>query len=163
MTPPAKQQATEERPDANAEQQLMMLQFHCQNQLFGIALSKILRVIHFSALQNIPGTPNYLAGLLNLHGQSLPVYDLALRLKLTESTAYTINTPIILCEHQQHRLGLIVDEIIGVENIPQVNLTIDKLTKNKIGEFLIGSSQTRYGPSLVINADTLLAEGSHYE
>jgi chemotaxis signal transduction protein len=63
------------------------------------------------------------AGIMNYAGYSLPVIDLAIRLGMI-SRPYTLDTPIIVCRHEQQRIAVIVQDIIGVQTLngPELQL-----------------------------------------
>jgi purine-binding chemotaxis protein CheW len=74
----------------------------------------IVKVTSLVETKPVPGSPSYLAGLINYSGKSIPVIDLALRLGLKRTESYTTETPIIICNDDNHEVGLIVDEILGL-------------------------------------------------
>ena len=79
-----------------------------------IDLADVERVFPLVAVQEIPGGPDYLVGLISLHGTSIPIIDLALKLGLADPKNYDIDTPIVLCRTGGLIGGLVVSEVIEV-------------------------------------------------
>ena len=63
-----------------ATNKLHILQILMQHIHLCIPLQYIIKVFPLMELKEIPGTPPYCAGLMNVRGESIPVIDLALRL-----------------------------------------------------------------------------------
>lgn len=79
-------------------------------------LSYIARTISLVSIQAMPGAAEHVVGIMNFSGSSLPVFDLAIRLGLP-SLPYTLDTPILVCEHAGQRAGVIVQEIVGIRTL----------------------------------------------
>ena len=90
-----------------------ILLFNMGDVLACVDLGKVERTVSLVAMRVIPGSAGYVAGIMDYAGCSMPVIDLAIRLGLP-SSPYTLNTPIIVYRHQQQRIALIVEDIIGI-------------------------------------------------
>lgn len=96
---------------------LSILLCHLQNIPICIARQYIIKAILLPLFTIVPNAPSYLAGLINVAGQSVPLIDLAYRLGVVREQPYGSNTPILICNHEQVKIGLIVDEILGFEDV----------------------------------------------
>jgi purine-binding chemotaxis protein CheW len=94
-----------------------LLHFLTQNVRVCIELQYVEKVLQLMMLEPVPGGPDELAGLLNLAGKSIPVIDLALYLGLSRDKLYLLNTPILICSLDSHQIGIIVDDVLGLENV----------------------------------------------
>lgn len=81
-----------------------------------IPLSHIERTISLVAIQPMPSSADYVVGMMNFAGSSLPVIDLAMRLGLP-TAPYTLDTPIMVCAHEKQRIGVIVQNIVGIRTL----------------------------------------------
>ena len=90
-----------------------ILLFKMGEVLACVDLGSVERTVSLVAMRVIPGSTGYVAGIMDYAGYSMPVIDLAIRLGLP-SSPYTLNTPIIVYRHQQQRIALIVEDIIGI-------------------------------------------------
>ncbi len=116
-------QATKQPDDATPEREtdaaattvpeLQVLRIGVQDMQCAIDLDLVERVFPLMELRQVPGGPHYLAGLMNYHGESLAVVDLSLWLGKTEAKAYNIDTPVVLCNDGQLRVGFVVNQVMG--------------------------------------------------
>lgn len=113
-----------------AANKFYVLHFLIQKMHICANLQYINKIVPLTALERVPGGPNFLVGLLNLAGKSVPVIDLAMRLGVNSNKKYSLDTSILLCSKDQLQLGLIVDEILGLkivdENDFQMNEEFNK-------------------------------------
>jgi len=135
---------------------LEILKFKIPGMRLCAPLANVVKVLPLMELQPAPGAPRYLRGLMNLHGRSIPVIDLAARLGYGGYTRYTLETPILLCEHEGLQTGLIVDKVIGVETLEQ-NAWQRTPAFDTAGLLLHGTVQTRFGPSQVLCMEHVIA------
>lgn len=90
------------------------LHFLLQNTHFCIDINVINKVLPLMLLEEVPDCPDYFVGLMNVAGVSTPVVDLSMRLGLKRIKPFFLDQPIILCQHQNHKAGFIVDKIFGL-------------------------------------------------
>ena len=56
---------------------MKVLVFHIGRDRYGLPLAAIVRVLPLLELKQLPLTPDYVAGLMDLHGTPVPVIDLS--------------------------------------------------------------------------------------
>jgi purine-binding chemotaxis protein CheW len=135
-----------------------ILGFRVSDQLFCINLFAVKRVILFTEMKPVPGLPEFFVGLLNLQGQNIPVIDLCKRLGLEKVEEYTIDTPIILVQDDDHQMGLVVDEVVGIDSAKATKIEVNKLVKNKISGLHEGVVHIKEGDALKLNIECLFEE-----
>ncbi|MDP2809057.1 MAG: CheW domain-containing protein [Rhodocyclaceae bacterium] len=89
---------------------------------FCLRLGDVERLLPLMQIQPVPDAPPYLAGIMNLAGEAVPVIDLARRLGLGDSPAYHLDNPVLLARAggPGGRLaGLVVDDVLGVKRVPR--------------------------------------------
>lgn len=124
-----------------------------------VVLKHVIKVLPIMELQTVPDTPDYLKGLMNLHGRCIPVIDFAERIGIERNAApYTIETPIILCEAVNKQVGLIVDEITGVMMANKNNLQLRAEFQEEMHYFLAVVNEGN-SPALLINAEHIMKTG----
>ena len=96
-----------------------ILYFIVQDVRLCIDLNFVEKVLPLSFIDRIPNSTNYVVGIMNVAGQSTPVIDLALRIGLQRNKEYSIDATIILCNNVTQRMGLVVDTILGIEQVEQ--------------------------------------------
>lgn len=98
------------------ENKLQVLQFISRDIKLCMEISHVEKIIPLVLIEKIPNSPNYIIGLINYAGNSIPVIDLAIRLGFTEQK-YSLDTPILVCHDNSNVLGVIIDEVIGLNNV----------------------------------------------
>ena len=102
-----------EQPTAMAQWLVFRLQAHD----YALPIGDVAEVLRMVALIPVPEAPAWLAGIINLRGQVLPVVDLRLRLGLPPE-APGLSTPIIVTHAAGRPVGLIADSVSEVVTLP---------------------------------------------
>jgi purine-binding chemotaxis protein CheW len=100
---------------------LAILTFRLGGQGYGLPVTEVAQIIEMVMLTHLPQAPFAIQGIINLHGKIVPVMDLRLRFGLPLKP-YQLHTPIILTLLKEHTLGLIVDWVEDVVEIPAADL-----------------------------------------
>jgi purine-binding chemotaxis protein CheW len=90
----------------------------CQigREWYGLPVDRVIEVLHFLALNEIPGTSPDVLGLLTLREQVMPVVDLRLRFGLPQAEL-DLDTPLIAIRTAQGPMGIVVDDVDDVVKI----------------------------------------------
>jgi chemotaxis-related protein WspB len=93
---------------------------------YGLRLGAIVRVLPVVALKHIPLAPSFVAGLMDLHGEPVPVVDLS-RLAGVEPEQIRFDTRIVLVDYEAgdgpaRPLGLLAEHVIGIETLDDAAL-----------------------------------------
>jgi chemotaxis signal transduction protein len=78
---------------------------------YAVPIENVLEVAELGALSAVPGAGGAGLGVRNLHGQVLPVFDLARVLAVAGDTS---SPRVVVAEHQGRLAGLAVDEVTDV-------------------------------------------------
>jgi len=96
------------------------LSFRLGKEIFAAHVSSTLKILQLSDITKVPNAPANMKGVINHHGNVLPVVDLNQTLGLPE-TEYGKNTCIIILsvgeDSDKSIVGAIVDEVLNVEDI----------------------------------------------
>ena len=97
------------------------LTFKLGNEVFATEVAKVREVLDFTTVTEIPRTPEFMSGVINLRGSVVPVVDLRLCLQMSK-TIRTRNTCIVvvevLLENELIVIGALADsveEVIDLE------------------------------------------------
>lgn len=104
---------------SNSEQQLVV--FHLAGETYGIDISSVHEIIRMQTVTEVPRTPDFVEGVINLRGRIVPVIDLRKRfgMRLDEVTA---NSRIIVVEVNGVTVGMTVDAVSEVLRLPEANI-----------------------------------------
>ncbi len=119
------------------------LTFVLNDEVYGIEILKVREIIGLMDITNVPQTPDYIKGVINLRGKVIPVIDLRLKFSMLEGEQ-TSETCTIVVEVDNTSIGIIVDmvsevlEIKGeeIEDAPQLGQGIDT-------NFMMGLGKTK--------------------
>jgi chemotaxis-related protein WspB len=102
------------------------LVFHIGADRYGLPLREVGRVLPVMELKQLPGAPGFVAGVMDLHGQPVPVIDLT-RLAGGEPGELVTDTRILLVEypHPGRLLGLLAERVEGIVAVDEADLTED--------------------------------------
>ncbi len=107
--------------------------FKSGNEYFGIKIQYVNEIIVYQEITAIPESESYVKGLINLRGKIIPVIDVRIRFG-QEPVPYTDRTCIIVLNIGETVVGLIVERIAEVVEIPQSNIipspSIGKIENN---------------------------------
>ncbi len=134
--------------------------FKSGNEYFGIKIEYVNEIIVFQEITEIPECPEYVKGLINLRGKIIPVVDVRLRFH-QEPIPYTDRTCIIVINYDNLVVGLIVEKIAEVVEIPAENiLPSPSISKNEIAKdkFVSGIGKVEDAVKLLLDPGKLLRE-----
>jgi purine-binding chemotaxis protein CheW len=100
---------------------LQLVTFKIGNEEFGINILLVQEIIKMLQITNIPNTPEYVEGIINLRGKIIPVVDLRSRLGMNKKELNK-DSRIIVVEVDNKTIGFIVDSVNEVIRIP-ANIT----------------------------------------
>ena len=98
------------------------LTFFLGEEQYGIAIDRIKEIIAIKKVTNVPKTPEYMRGVINLRGSIIPVVDTRLRFGM-ESQKEDMHTAIVIVEVDKVNVGFIVDRVEEVASIDSAHLS----------------------------------------
>lgn len=90
------------------------VRFRVGDERYALPVEDVLEVAEVGVLAPVPGAPESVLGVRNLHGQVLPVLDLAVVLGVEHEQA----SRLLIVEAESRRAGLAIDEVIDVAELP---------------------------------------------
>lgn len=73
------------------------LTFTLAKEIFALEIVKVREVLELTTVSEIPRTPEYMKGVINLRGHAVPVVDMRLKLGMSQ-IEHTVDTCIIILE-----------------------------------------------------------------
>ncbi len=135
------------------------LTFVLNDEVYGIEILKVREIIGLMDITNVPQTPDYMKGVINLRGKVIPVIDLRLKFSMQEEE-HTQETCTIVVEEDNTSIGIIVDNVSEVmeikseeiEDAPPLGQEIDT-------NFIMGLGKTKETIVILLDiANVLSAE-----
>lgn len=152
----ARAQALAREPRAeSAQEQLEVIEFLLASERYAVEASWVREVCPLRELTPLPGTPAFVAGIINVRGQILSVVDLKKFFDLPPKGLPEIDKVIVLRDHAME-FGLLVDALPGRRRIPLADIQPPLPTLTGIRqEYLRGVTSQRL---IVLAAARLLAD-----
>lgn len=97
----------------NTENRLRYLEFTLGEEHFAIPLLQVRELISVPETTEVPFSPKYFVGIMNLRGQVISIIDLRTKMGIKNTEELT-EEAVIIVEYGNISLGVIVDEICKV-------------------------------------------------
>jgi purine-binding chemotaxis protein CheW len=95
---------------------LRLVVFTIEGQRYALPLAAVSRVLPMVAVSPLPKAPAAALGVINLHGQAIPVLDLRRRFGFP-LRAYSLTAHLLVARTSRRTLALPVDEVLGVLDV----------------------------------------------
>jgi len=99
--------------------------FQLAREEFGVPVLNVREIMGLQEITNVPQTPDFVKGVINLRGKIIPVVDLRLKFGL-DAAEYTQRTCIIVVQVSQPGgpmlMGAVVDGVSEVLNIQEAEI-----------------------------------------
>lgn len=134
---------------------LDVLEFLLTYETYAIETRWVAETYPLKDLTPLPGTPPFVAGIINVRGRILSVIDIRKFFDLPEKGLTDLNKVIIM-HNGEMEFGILADEILGTRTIPlsEVQLPLPTLTGIR-EEYLKGVTRERMA---ILDGSKLLAD-----
>lgn len=138
------------------EEQLVT--FLIGSETYGVGVLKVQEIIGMTDITNVPNTVYFMEGVINLRGTVVPVVDMRKKFKM-EQREYDNYTVIIIVEVKNKLIGMIVDSVSDVVNIPVSNIqSTPHFTTRIETDFIKGIGQIDNNLIIILDVDAILSE-----
>ena len=90
------------------------LTFKLADEIFTVDVAKVREILDYTPATKVPGTPEFMQGVINVRGNVVPVVDMRLKFGLS-ATEKTVDTCIVVMEIKVEEdttvLGALVDSV----------------------------------------------------
>lgn len=125
------------------------------DKLFGIELKNIREIVESDSSTEVPLTPDYVEGVINLRGNPVPIIDLKKKIGI-EGKAESRN--VVLCNINNSTVGLRTDDVLTIhkfkgdefKNVPE---SLEEEIETHYLKGIVEINQDKY---LIIDVDELI-------
>jgi purine-binding chemotaxis protein CheW len=137
------------------------LSFKLGKETFAVHVSKVLEILEIPLITEVPQSPHYMTGVINLRGNVLPVIDSRKKFGMT-STEFTVNTCIAVISvevnNEQITIGALIDEVQEVMEINKEDIHPSPSIGSKYrSEFIEGMVKIEERFIMILNIDELFS------
>lgn len=133
------------------------LTFRIASEDYGIAIANVTEIIGIQSITEIPEMADYIKGVINLRGKVIPVMDIRLRFKLPPRE-YDERTCIVVVEIDGTSVGLVVDTVNEVADIPEEQVEPAPKSKRKGGSYIQGIGKIGQEVKILLDINRILYE-----
>ncbi len=95
--------------------------FLIAGEVYGVEVLRVQEIIGMTGITHVPNSMHFMKGVINLRGTVVPVVDMRLRFEMEEKD-YDNFTVILIVEVKGYMIGMIVDSVADVVDIPVKNI-----------------------------------------
>ncbi|WP_163935774.1 chemotaxis protein CheW [Paraferrimonas sp. SM1919] len=105
--------ATHSKQKQLNDEVLQWVTFTLDDEIYGVNVMQVQEVLRVSEIAPVPGTPDYVLGIINLRGNVVTVLDTRTRFGLADK-AIDESARIIIIEAEHQVIGILVDSVAEV-------------------------------------------------
>jgi purine-binding chemotaxis protein CheW len=116
-TVPAPATAAVPAKKARSAGTLQVVEFLLGNEYYAVDLFDVREVVEYTTITQLPDTPGYMKGIIDLRGEITTIIDLKERLNITTASAQPVeNSRIIVLDEKitKAKTGIMVDDVLAV-------------------------------------------------
>lgn len=148
-------QSAENVEDVDA-QKGKYLTFHIGEEDYAIPICHVTEIIGMLKITEVPQTPSYIKGVINLRGKVIPVMDIRLRFQMP-ARDYDERTCVIVVQYKENIVGLVVDTVSEVLDIPEEDVeNSQNFNQAADNNFICGMGKIHERIKMIIDVNALL-------
>ena len=135
------------------------LTFVIDKNSFAVPIADVVSILQMQEIVPVPEFPPYAKGVINIRNEIFPVVDVRIRLCKPEKE-YTGTTCIIMVNINSQQVGLIVDAVSEVTDIPydKISAPPQGFSKDEVNSYLIGVANHNEQVILIIDSQKVVYE-----
>ncbi|WP_141736737.1 chemotaxis protein CheW [Oligoflexus tunisiensis] len=132
------------------------LGFRVHGEDYGIEIQYVTEIIGIQKIAAVPEMPDFIKGVINLRGQVIPVMDVRTRFRMPFQE-YNERTCVIVVNHDEHPIGLVVDSVNEVTSIPEENVCEPpRVAHNESARYIRGIGKVGDEVRIILDVSKLL-------
>jgi len=110
-------EAVAKAKDLHQPGKLQVVEFLLGKEHYAVDLFDVREVVEYTSITQLPNTPSYMKGIIDLRGEITTIIDLKERLNIVEKSSQPVeNSRIIVLDEKitQAKTGIMVDDVLAV-------------------------------------------------
>ena len=136
------------------------LTFELAGESYGVEILKVQEIRGWEPVREIPNTPDYIKGALNLRGSIVPIVDLRERFNMEETEYSPVTVVIVLCVDTKvgaNVVGVVADAVSDVLDIDNAEIKSSLKLGSKIDtRYMRGMYVGKKQMVMLLDVDKLL-------
>jgi purine-binding chemotaxis protein CheW len=131
--------------------------FYLDNEKYGIKVMQVQEVLRMTEIAPVPGSPDYVLGIINLRGNVVTVVDTRKRFGLQEKQPEDA-TRIVIIEAADQVIGILVDSVAEVADLRASEMeSAPNVGSDESSKFIQGVSSQGDNLLILVDVDKLLS------
>lgn len=127
------------------------------SEVYGVEVLRVQEIIGMTRVTQVPNSMHFMKGVINLRGTVVPVVDMRLRFVMDEKD-YDNFTVILIVEVKGTMIGMIVDSVSDVVNIPVKDIQdTPHFSVNIRTDYIKGIGRIEEDLVIVLDVDKILS------
>lgn len=153
-----KDEATSQGIEQTVQQYLT---FMIGGEEYAVSLLKVKEIIEYDVVTEIPKTPQWVRGVINLRGNVVPIIDLAVKFRLAPSVVGKLTCIVITeveCEGEATVMGVMADSVRQVIDLKPEDIEVPPTfgTRVKV-DYLLGMARSGKKFCLLLDTENVLS------
>lgn len=155
-------QIAQDETNRDVEQELQQyLTFMIGGEEYAVSLLKVKEIIEYDVVTEIPKTPEWVRGVINLRGNVVPVIDLAVKFRLAPSVAGKQTCIVITevqCEGEATVMGVMADSVRQVIDLKPQEIEAAPSFGTRVNiDYLLGMARSGKKFCLLLDTEKVLS------
>jgi len=128
--------------------------FRLQDETYAVSIDYAQEILKPKELTEIPFTPDFITGVVNLRGKIVPVVNLRRRFGMPD-VGIGRSTRIVVVRHREQDVGLLVDSVPAVQMVPdsKIETTPDIVEGSIDKDYFLGIANLDAGIVTILDLD----------
>ncbi len=142
----------------SAQEEKQLVVFDLNTEAYGVDIGSVREIIRLQDITKVPGTPDFVEGVINLRGKVTPVVDLRKKLGITVAEQNAENR-IVVMDIAGQDIGMVVDAVTEVLRISAsaVEPPSTVITSTTDHDYLMGIAKLDEKLIILLDLDKVLS------
>ncbi|MDG6773322.1 chemotaxis protein CheW [Thiomicrorhabdus sp. ZW0627] len=132
--------------------------FTLEDEIYGIHVKKIREVLRVGKIRKVAGTSSSVLGVINVRGVIVTVLDTRIVYGMQPKPVTDLSRIIIVELDDEQTVGMMVDFVMEVKDIPESKLEPLSSTKDNASRYIQGIAHYQGNVIILIDVDSMLKE-----
>ncbi len=140
------------------EPQVRWITFYLGDERFAVQVEAVREILRVNNILPVPGADDFILGITNIRGSVVTVIDGRSRFMLPEKEQDDLSR-IIVIEHDDEAVGVLVDSVSDVVDLPMSAIDANpKMNNNQGTRYINGVVSQNDGLIIILNVDRFMGE-----
>lgn len=145
-----------EDEDAYTGPSARCVMFSMEDEIYGIQVKKIREVLKVGNIRRVSGSSHQVLGIINVRGVIVTVIDMRTMFNLPQKEINDISRIIIVELDDDQTVGMLVDKVLEVKDIPESRFEPLSSTKDNASRYIHGIAHFQENVIILVDVDTML-------